>query len=57
MVGTAAGLDGDQSRWEPLEVTDHLAAPELATDDHNFVLINAVELKHRLGGVHANSYW
>ena len=55
MVGAAAQLDGDEHWWELLEVSDHLSSPELAADNHSLVLINAVELKYRLGGIHADA--
>ena len=55
MMGTAAQLYGNERWWEFFEVSDHLSSPELATDNHNLVLINAVELGHRLGGIHADA--
>jgi len=55
VVGAAARLDGDVRWWKLLEVSDHLGSPELATDNHDLVLINAVELEDRLGGIHADA--
>ena len=48
-------LDGNERRREFFEVSDHFSSPELATDNHNLVLINAVELEDRLGGIHADA--
>jgi hypothetical protein len=55
MVGAAARLDGHERRQELLEVSDHLGSPELAADNHSLVLINAVELEYRLGGIHTDA--
>jgi hypothetical protein len=48
MMRAAAGLDGDENRWKPLEVADHLGSPELAADNHHLVLVNTVKLENRL---------
>ena len=55
MMRAAAGLDGDENRWKPLEVADHLGSPKLAADDHYLTLINTVKLEHRLRGIHADT--
>jgi hypothetical protein len=57
MVRASTGLNGDEDRWKPLEEADHLGAPELAADNHDLILVNAVELEHRFGSIHADTDW
>jgi hypothetical protein len=54
-VGTAAGLHAHQARWKMGEKWRHLFAPELLSQHRVALLIHAVELKHGLFQVDANS--
>ena len=48
IMGRGAGLHADQARRQRLEELQHLAAPQLLTNDHPFSRVDAMDLEHVL---------
>src|ERR1700730_6024158 len=51
MVRRGASLDANQAGWQLLKECQHVAALQLAADDHLAGGINPVDLENRLGDV------
>jgi hypothetical protein len=50
-MGRGAGLHADQARRQRLEELQHLAAPQLLTNDDLFGRVDAMDLEHVLGDI------
>jgi len=51
MMGSGAGFYANEARREFLKEIDHLATPQLPSDDHSPSRVDAVNLKHPLGEI------
>jgi hypothetical protein len=50
-MGRGAGLHADEAGREFRKEIDHLATPQLLSDDHSPGRVDAVNLKHPLGEI------